>query len=68
MTPRLVGQNCKFFEDSILWQFQKETCVIEYKENQTKSRKMTRKPRSDRTWAFIRVLIINEAINIVISS
>ena len=57
MTPRFKGQNCKFFTTPLSRNFQKR---LERKENQTKYRKMTRKPRSHvriliyRTWAIRR--------------
>ena len=57
MTPRFKGQNCKFFTTPLSRNFQKR---LERKENQTKYRKMTRKPRSYvrlliyRTWAIRR--------------
>ena len=54
----LRGFRVNFFHDSIVWQFPEETC-IEHKENHTKYRNMTRKPRSHariliyRTWAYV---------------
>ena len=56
MTPRLWGQNRKFFTTPSSRYSQKR---LEHKENQTKYRKMTRKPRSHvrilvyRTWAIL---------------
>ena len=41
MTPRLLGQTCKFFTTLLSRNSQKR---LEHKENQTKYRKMTRKP------------------------
>ena len=55
--PRLWGQNCKFFTTLLSRNSQKR---LEHKENQTKYRKMTRKPRSHariliyRTWAILK--------------
>ena len=55
MTPRLQCQNCKVFTALLSRNFQKR---LEHKENQTKYRKMTRKPLSHvkillyRTWAI----------------
>ena len=57
MTPRLKGTNCKVFTfDSIL--SRNSQMRLQHKENQTKQRKMTRKPRSHvailiyRTWTI----------------
>ena len=53
MAPRLSGQNCKFFKFLLSLNSQKR---LEYKENNTKYRSLTRKPRSRvriliyRTW------------------
>ena len=49
MTPRLQGQNCKFFKTPLSRNSQKR---LEHKENQTKCRKMTRKPQHRTTWKF----------------
>ena len=55
MSLRLKGQNCKIFKTPLSRTFQKR---LVKKENQTKYRKMTRKPRSNvsilmyRTWAI----------------
>ena len=49
MTPRLQGQNCKLFKTPLSRNSQKR---LEHKENQTKKRKMTRKPRHRTTWKF----------------
>ena len=56
-TPRPWGQNCKIFTSPLSRNSQKG---FEQKENQTKYRKMTRKPRSHariviyRTWAILK--------------
>ena len=55
MAPRLLGQNCKFFKFLLSLNSQKR---LEYKENNTKYRSLTRKPRSHvriliyRTWTI----------------
>ena len=49
MAPRLSGQNCKFFKFLLSLNSQKR---LEYKENNTKYRSLTRKPRS-----HVRILI-----------
>ena len=55
ITPRLYGQNCKFCTTPLSDKSQKR---LVHKENQTKYRNMTRKPRSHvriviyRTWAI----------------
>ena len=55
MNPRLQGQNCKFFKTPVSRNSQRR---LQHKENKTKYRKMTRKPRSlvsiliYRTWAI----------------
>ena len=65
MTPRLQGQNCKFFTPPLSRNFQKR---FEHKENQTKYRNMTRTPRSHgrilmyRTWAIIKNCTRNHVI------
>ena len=41
-TPRLLGQNCKFFKSPLSRNSQKR---LEHKENQTNYRSITRKPR-----------------------
>ena len=57
MAPRLSGQNCKFFKFRLCLNSQKR---LEYKENNTKYRSLTRKPRSHvriliyRTWPIER--------------
>ena len=56
MTPRLSGQNCKFFKFLLSSNSQKR---LRYKENNTKYRSLTRKPRSHvriliyRTWPIV---------------
>ena len=60
MTPRRKGQNCKYFKTPLSRNSQKRS---EHKENQTKYRKMTWKPRSHvriliyQTWAFLRASV-----------
>ena len=60
MAPRLSGQNCKFFKLLLSLNSQKR---LGYKENNTKYRILTRKPRSHvrkliyRTWPIAPVLI-----------
>ena len=55
MTPRLEGQNCRFLTTLLSHNSQE---WLEHKENQTKYRKMTRRPHSHvriliyRTWAI----------------
>ena len=49
MAPRLSGQNCKLFKFLLSLNSQKR---LEYKENNTKYRSLTRKPRS-----HVRILI-----------
>ena len=49
MAPRLSGQNCKFFKFRLSFNSQKR---LRYKENNTKYRSLTRKPRS-----HVRILI-----------
>ena len=49
MAPRLSGQNCKFFKFLLSSNSQKR---LRYKENNTKYRSLTRKPRS-----HVRILI-----------
>ena len=57
MAPRLSGQNCKFFKFLLSSNSQKR---LRYKENNTKYRSLTRKPRSHvriliyRTWPIAR--------------
>ena len=61
MAPRLSGQNCKFFKFLLSLNSQKR---LGYKENNTKYRSLTRKPRSHvriliyRTWPIIEELIL----------
>ena len=56
MAPRLSGQNCKFFKLLLSLNSQKR---LGYKENNTKYRILTRKPRSHvriliyRTWPIV---------------
>ena len=56
MAPRLSGQNCKFFKFLLSLNSQKR---LGYKENNTKYRILTRKPRSHvriliyRTWPIV---------------
>ena len=60
MAPRLSGQNCKFFKFLLSLNFQKR---LEYKENNTKYRSLTQKPRSHvriliyRTWPIGKFLL-----------
>ena len=49
MTPKMQGQNCKLFKTPLSCNSQKR---LEHKENQTKYRKMTRKPQHRTTWKF----------------
>ena len=65
MTPRLQGQNCKFFMTPLSCNSQKR---LDHKENKTKYRKkMTRKPRSHvrislyRTWAIYCIIVAGDA-------
>ena len=50
MTPRLQGQSCNFFMTPLSCKSQRR---LEYKENQTKSSNMTRKPGSDHVRIFV---------------
>ena len=65
MVPRLSGQNCKFFKFLLSLISQKR---LEYKENNTKYRSLTRKPRSHvriliyRTWPIINVMQLSMSI------
>ena len=60
MVPRLSGQNCKFFKFLLSVNSQR---TLGYKENNTKYRSLTRKPRSHvriliyRTWPIVKALL-----------
>ena len=62
MAPRLSGQNCKFFKVLLSLNFQKR---LGYKENNTKYRILTQKPRSHvriliyRTWPVETIVLKN---------
>ena len=62
MIPRLWGKNCKFFKTPLSCNSQKR---LEQEENQTKYRKMTRKPLTHvrifiyRTWVITRTPMLS---------